>query len=95
MSIADVVLSRPSVLVRAADHRVAEHHGRGFHPGAMLALHRHIAGEIGRAGLQDLDAVIRDCGFVFLLVLEDFSALALRLPLVPGRRRPADGSNTR
>src|SRR6185312_15056194 len=69
--------------VRAsADDGIAEHHGGGFHPGAMLALHRDVTGEIGRARLHDLDPVIGDRGFVLLLMLEHLAALAERVPLL-------------
>ena len=39
-----------------AEHRIAIDDGGGFHPGAMLAFHRHIADLIGRAGREHVDA---------------------------------------
>jgi hypothetical protein len=70
---AALVLSRPSVLVRA-DHRIAVHHGRRFHPGAMLALDRQIARQIRRARLHNPDSVPRQFRFVFSLVLHGLAA---------------------
>src|SRR4029078_5311180 len=39
-----------------AQHGVAVDDGGGFHPGAVLAAHRHVARLIGRAGGELLDA---------------------------------------
>ncbi len=40
-----------------AEHGVAIDHGRGFHPGAVLAHHRHVADLIRRAGGEHVDAL--------------------------------------
>src|SRR5690606_41361276 len=56
----------PALGVRAfAEHRVAVADGGRLHPRAVLAALRHVADEIRRAGLQDLDAVVGGVALAF------------------------------
>ena len=65
-----------------ADHGVAIHHRGGFHPGAVISLLRHVAREVGRAGLQDLHAAAGDVCLAFLTDLEALGRCAEQLPVV-------------
>ena len=65
-----------------AQHRVAVDHGGGFHPGAMLALHRHVADLVGRAGREHVDAAAAEEFFALLLLLGEIVRNALDAPLL-------------
>ncbi len=64
-----------------ADDRVDVDDGGRFHPGAVLSLHRDVAGQIGRARLQDLDAAARRKRFPLPEHADDLWVGAQRLPL--------------
>jgi hypothetical protein len=61
---AALVDSRPFGVGAGADYRIAEHHRRALHPGAVLAELGHVAGEVRGAGLHHLDAVSGDLALV-------------------------------
>jgi len=77
------------------DHRIAVDDRRGFHPRAVVATLRHVAGEVGCAGLEYAHAALGDEGLAAAGQTEGLGAGAERLPVlrvvaalqVTGRRR--------
>src|SRR5271167_505931 len=65
-----------------ADHGIAVDHGGGFHPCAVVAFLRHIAGEVGRAGLEYLNAAAGDERLALLADLERLRRRPENLPVI-------------
>src|SRR5690606_39293359 len=73
----------PALGVRAcAEHRVAVDDGGRLHPRAVLAALRHVADEIRRAGLQDLDAVVGGVALAFAAAPRGFRWRPQDLPVI-------------
>src|SRR5208337_1383247 len=54
-----------------AEHGIAEDHGRGLHPGAVLVARGHVADLIGRAGAEHLHAAAPEKIFGAALGVDD------------------------
>ena len=69
-----------------AKHRVAIHHGRGLHPGAMFAPRRQVAHLVGRAGVGRLQTQTRQEDFALAVEVHRGFIHAHALGIV--RRKP-------